>query len=96
MRSTSWTSAAPTPSDVGGDLVRVDRPDGERVDLGPGAFFGELAVLAEVPRTARVSALTDLRCLAISRNDLVELLDREPGVAVSMLCEVARRLAEVT
>jgi len=76
--------------------VRVDRPDGERVDLGPGAFFGELAVLAEVPRTARVSALTDLRCLAISRNDLVELLDREPAVAVLMLREVARRLAEVT
>ena len=76
--------------------VRVDRPDGEHVDLGPGAFFGELAVLAEVSRTARVSALTDLRCLAISRNDLLGLLDREPTVAVSMLREVARRLAEVT
>lgn len=76
--------------------VRVDRPNGEHVDLGPGAFFGELAVLAEVSRTARVSALTDLRCLAISRNDLLGLLDREPTVAVSMLREVARRLAEVT
>ena len=76
--------------------VRVDRPHGEQADLGPGAFFGELAVLAEVPRTARVSAVTDLRCLAISRNDLVELLDRRPAVAVSMLSEVARRLAEVT
>jgi voltage-gated potassium channel len=76
--------------------VRVDRPNSKHVDLGPGAFFGELAVLAEVPRTARVSALTDLRCLAISRNDLVELLEREPAVAVSMLREVARRLAGAT
>jgi CRP-like cAMP-binding protein len=76
--------------------VRVDRPHGEHVDLGPGAFFGELAVLAEVPRTARVSAITDLRCLAISRNDMVELLDRRPEVAVSMLRDMAHRLAEAT
>jgi CRP-like cAMP-binding protein len=76
--------------------VRVDLPDGGHIALGPGAFFGELAVLAEVPRTARVSAVTDLRCLAIARNDLLELLDREPSVAVSMLHEIARRLAETT
>ncbi len=76
--------------------VRVDRPHGEHVDLGPGAFFGELAVLAEVPRTARVSAATDIRCLAISRNDMVELLDRRPAIAVSMLRDVAHRLAEAT
>jgi CRP-like cAMP-binding protein len=76
--------------------VRVDRPHGEHVDLGPGAFFGELAVLADVPRTARVSAVTDIRCLAISRNDMVELLDRRPAIAVSMLREVAHRLAEAT
>lgn len=76
--------------------VRVDRPHGEHVDYGPGSFFGELAVLADVPRTARVSAISDLRCLAISRNDLMDLLDRKPGVAVAMLREVARRLAATT
>jgi voltage-gated potassium channel len=76
--------------------VRVDRPHGEHIDLGPGAFFGELAVLAEVPRTARVSAATDVRCLAISRKDMVKLLDRRPAIAVSMLRDVAHRLAEIT
>lgn len=76
--------------------VRVHRPHGKHIDHGPGSFFGELAVLADVPRTARVSAITDLRCLAISRNDLMDLLDHKPTVAVAMLREVARRLAEIT
>ena len=76
--------------------VRVDRPHGEDIDLGPGDFFGELAVLADVTRTARVTTVTPLRALAISRNDLMDLLGRQASVAVAMLREVARRLAAVT
>lgn len=73
--------------------VRVDRPGEEGLVLGPGEFFGELAVLADTPRTARVCVVEDLRGLAIRRNDLTDLLHREPAIAVAMLCELARRLA---
>jgi CRP/FNR family transcriptional regulator, cyclic AMP receptor protein len=67
---------------------------GSTRELGPGDCFGELAlVIPEGTRTARVRAETDLRCLAIAREDFRELLEREPRIALSMLEVLASRLA---
>jgi NTE family protein len=52
----------------------VEAPDGRR-ELGPGDVFGERALLGDdIARTARVRAQTDVRCLAIARPDLEEVL----------------------
>ena len=62
-------------------------------DLGPGDFFGELALLVPgATRVARVRAKGLVRCLAIPRGDFSELLDSEPGLTRALLAEVARRL----
>jgi CRP/FNR family cyclic AMP-dependent transcriptional regulator len=67
---------------------------GGSVDLGPGTFFGELTLLAPGgTRIARVRAATDMRCLAIPRDDAVELIESEPAIALVMLREIARRFA---
>ncbi len=67
---------------------------GGSVDLGPGAFFGELTLLAPGgTRIARVRAATEMRCLAIPRDDAIALVESEPTVALSMLKEIARRFA---
>jgi CRP-like cAMP-binding protein len=67
---------------------------GGSVELGPGTFFGELTLLAPGgTRIARVRAATHMRCLAIPRDDAVELIESEPSVALAMLREVARRFA---
>ncbi len=71
--------------------VRVDLPGGDHVTLGPGEFVGELSVLADTPRTARVCVADDLRAVAIRRNDLTELIRTEPSIAVSMLRVLAHR-----
>lgn len=73
--------------------VRVEVAGGDSVVLGPGEFVGELSVLADTPRTARVSVEEEMRGLAIRRNDLDDLLEKEPSIAVSMLRSVARRFA---
>jgi CRP-like cAMP-binding protein len=74
--------------------VEVELPH-RTVALGPGEFFGELAILAGgVARTARVRAKTDVRCLAINRIDFAGLLEEQPRIAVAMLPVLARRLAE--
>jgi CRP-like cAMP-binding protein len=67
---------------------------GGSVELGPTAFFGELTLLAPGgSRIARVRAATEMRCLAISRDDAIELIESEPTVALTMLKEIARRFA---
>jgi CRP-like cAMP-binding protein len=63
-------------------------------DLGPGDIVGELALLTpEAQRTARVRAATQVRCLAIARDDFRKILTDEPKVAVQVLETVAARLA---
>ena len=67
---------------------------GGSVDLGPGTFFGELTLLSPGgTRIARVRAATEMRCLAIPRDDAIALVESEPTVALAMLREIARRFA---
>ena len=67
---------------------------GGSVELGPTAFFGELTLLAPGgTRIARVRAASDMRCLAIPRDDALAVIESEPSVALTMLKEIARRFA---
>jgi CRP-like cAMP-binding protein len=61
--------------------------------IGPGEFVGELALLTDMPRLARVRAATPVRALAINRSAFAALLEEEPRIAVVMLPVLARRLA---
>lgn len=73
--------------------VVVER-SGKNIELGPGQFFGELALLTSTPRTARVRAKTPTRLLAIGRPEFRKLLDSEPKMAIAMLEVLAKRLAD--
>ncbi len=67
----------------------------DEIELGPGHFFGELALMTEdATRTARVRAKTDLRCLALDRASFRELVSEHPDVAASLLEIALGRLAE--
>jgi CRP-like cAMP-binding protein len=59
----------------------VEAREGTR-QLGPGDVFGERSLLGDdVERTARVRAQTDVRCLAIGRPEIEQLLAEDPRVA---------------
>ena len=76
--------------------VVVEAPGGQTIDLGPGEFVGELSLLVpESTRVARVRAKTPVRCLALNRATLEDLLETEPQFAVAMLRVVAQRLWKV-
>ncbi len=75
--------------------VSVERGHGdplERVgDLGPGDFFGELALIEEHPRTATVTAVDETRCILFVAWEFTALLKEYPQIAVPLLTELIRR-----
>ena len=66
-----------------------------RSSLGPGAFFGEVALLDGGPRSATVTAGTRLVALKITRGPFLKVLGEEPKVALAVLKELAARLRKV-
>jgi CRP-like cAMP-binding protein len=64
----------------------------ELARLKSGEFFGELAVIDQQPRLASVRALSPTRCLAIASWDLLNLLERDPTLALNMINGLVARI----
>ncbi|MEO8380926.1 MAG: cyclic nucleotide-binding domain-containing protein [Acidobacteriota bacterium] len=62
--------------------------------LEKGDFFGEMAVLEALPRTADARAVTDVRLVAINGSRFDEMLRRNPEVAVRIIRKYSKRLRE--
>jgi CRP/FNR family transcriptional regulator, cyclic AMP receptor protein len=73
--------------------VRVSRSD-RVVDLEAGQVVGELAVLEPEPRTATVTALTDVHAFRLRKVDFDEALRTRPEIAAGVIAELVRRLRE--
>jgi CRP/FNR family cyclic AMP-dependent transcriptional regulator len=61
--------------------------------LGPGDFFGEIALVTDSARTATVTAVTPLRALVITDRAFRHLLRSSPDIQGKILQAVADRLA---
>ncbi len=66
----------------------------ERRQLGAGDSFGEIALLDDGPRTATITADTDLVCLGMTPWVFKPFLEQHPDVAWILLRTLARRLRE--
>lgn len=62
--------------------------------LGPGAFFGEMALLDREPRSASISTTQACVLLALSRQDLIGLLRDKPDLAMELMRELSRRIRD--
>ena len=62
--------------------------------LGPGQYFGELALLDKGPRTATVVADTEMKVLVLGQREFLGVLDEVPGLAYKILRMMAHRLRE--
>ena len=77
--------------------VRVTTPLGDTATLsvvGPGGWFGELAMVSAAPRNATVAALDDGETLALQRAQVDDIRRRDPSVdrvLIGALVEEVRR-----
>jgi CRP-like cAMP-binding protein len=68
---------------------------GRTHELGPGAFFGEMALLGRRPRSATVTAVEPVEALVLEAMYFKPFLIKNPSVAVAILEGVVERLREV-
>jgi CRP/FNR family cyclic AMP-dependent transcriptional regulator len=72
----------------------VTRNGRKVVSLGPGDYFGELALLDRRPRSASVVSETDMDLLVLSQRQFNGLLESVPTISRKMLAAMANRLRE--
>jgi len=69
--------------------------DGKEVrKLGAGDYFGEIALMANSPRTATIVADTELHCSGLTAWDFRALIEGNPAMSVTLLETLAQRLAD--
>jgi CRP-like cAMP-binding protein len=77
---------------VDGGVV-VTRAGKRIAGYGEGTAIGEIALIADIPRTATVTSKTTLRCFVLTRPAFAAMLGKHPDVQTKLLKTLARRLA---
>ncbi len=72
--------------------ARVERDGRPVAVLDRGAFLGEIALIDATPRTATVTAKTDVRVLRMERRDFLRLIDEHRAVRYALLTALTERL----
>jgi CRP-like cAMP-binding protein len=65
-----------------------------RATLGPGDYFGEIALIDDGVRSASIVAATDLLCYGLTPWEFRPFVEEHPGVAWALLQTLARRSRE--
>ncbi len=77
--------------------IAEEKVDGEMTTIAvleKGAFFGDLALLDEAPRSASAIANEDSDILGFFRPDLLDFLYRKPKMGIKILFGLARTIGE--
>jgi CRP/FNR family cyclic AMP-dependent transcriptional regulator len=69
-----------------------EQENGRIATLGTGTFFGELALLDDMPRSAQVCAATDCDLIVFFRDDFASLLDTHSRIASKIARQLARHI----
>lgn len=76
-------------ADAGGGMVKV-------ASVGRNSLVGEMAILRDQPRTATVTAATDVTTLKITKESFFQLIEDSPKIAVELMRILVQRLETTT
>ena len=79
--------------------VTMISPEGKEIILsllGPGDFFGEMALLDNEPRSATIIATEPLEIVTIWRSDFLHILSENFSITQKVLAELSRRLRDAS
>jgi CRP-like cAMP-binding protein len=74
--------------------ARVTVGGEDRRTLGPGDYFGEIALISKAPRSATVTAETPVRCWGLTSWEFRPIVQDNASVAWSLLEAMAKMLSE--
>ncbi len=78
---------------VSGEVeVQPEADDEAPVVIGPGRFFGEMSILRDAPRTATITARTDVTLLAMERDAFRDMVAQSLGTTADFNQLIAQRL----
>lgn len=72
----------------------VTRDGQEVATIGPGAVFGEMALIDRVPRNATVTATSPMKLLVIGKREFSGLLDEAADFRTSIMSALADRVRQ--
>ncbi|NQT34356.1 Crp/Fnr family transcriptional regulator [bacterium] len=72
--------------------IETDGSEAILAILGEGDFFGELAVIDGLSRSASVTSIDELELLMLNRTDFMEILEKIPRISITLLKELASRI----
>ncbi len=72
--------------------VKVTKKGRKLNELGPGSWVGEIALIADVPRTATVVTTSPVRLLVITDRAFQQLVRKTPSISAKVLQSLGERL----
>jgi CRP-like cAMP-binding protein len=76
-------------------IARKSRPDTPLAELGPGDFFGDLALIDSAPRAAQARAGTDCLLGVLFRADFHSILETDPRTGSRLYQQLARHVGRL-
>jgi CRP/FNR family cyclic AMP-dependent transcriptional regulator len=80
---------------IGEGVAVVSVRGEERAVLGEGDYFGEVALIDEGPRSATITARSDVKCYGLTPWQFRPLVEENASIAWPLLVSMAKRLREI-
>ena len=76
--------------------LRVTREGALLAELGPGDWVGEMSLLLDEPRSATVTALSDVQLRRVTKDSFARVLAEDPRRTQELLRQLARRVKDAS